>query len=98
MTKLKFNTKILNWAAWFTLLLTYVLPYQSTDGFATTFGYPFPFITMYNTSESTSLLKSSYLNVFPLAIDILIIYFVFNFAYRLLVKEKDLKHKKMNRL
>jgi len=41
---MKFNKKFFNWSAWLTLFITYVVPYQSTDGFATYFGYPFSFL------------------------------------------------------
>lgn len=57
---MNFNIKNFNRAAWITLLITYVLPYQWTDGFATKFGYPLPFLTVYKTSISNSLLKQTH--------------------------------------
>jgi hypothetical protein len=86
---MSFNKKFFNLAAWITLFITYVFPYQSTDGFATHFGYPFSFLTVYKTSIKTSLLKSENVDLLTLAIDILIIYFVINFANALLVKVKS---------
>jgi hypothetical protein len=85
---MNFNKKFFNWSAWITLLITYVLPYQSTDGFVTKLGYPFPFLTVYKTSAGRSLLMSQNLNVFILAINILIVYFVINFANAQLSKVK----------
>lgn len=85
------NKKFLNWAAWIILLLAYVLPYQSTDGFATRFGYPIPFLITYNTKISGSLLSSAQLKVLAFIIDILIVYFVINLADRQLKKVKSNK-------
>jgi hypothetical protein len=85
---MNFNKKFFNWSAWITLLITYVLPYQSTDGFVTKFGYPFPFLTVYKTSTGRSLLMSQNLNVFILAINILIVYFVISFVNAQLAKAK----------
>lgn len=88
---LKFKKSYLNWSAWITLILTYVLPYQSTDGFATKFGYPIPFLTTHDVPIDTTLLKSLDVNILSLAIDIMIVYFVINFAYGLVVKFKSNK-------
>lgn len=86
---MKFNKKLFNWSAWIILLITYVFPYQSTDGFATKFGYPFAFLTVYKTSPGRTLLTSQSLNVLILIINILIVYFVFNFANAQLLKKKS---------
>lgn len=86
---MKFNKKLFNWSAWVTIIISYVLPYQSTDGFATHFGYPFSFLTVYKASINTSLLRSESLNLPAFAINILIIYFIINFANSLLVKHKS---------
>ena len=85
---MKFNKKYLNWSAWITVLLAYVLPYRSTDGFATTFGYPFPFLTTHKTSINISLLMDESINPLYLALNILIIYLLINFTYGYLVKMK----------
>jgi hypothetical protein len=45
---MKFSWKFFNWSAWIILVFTYTLPYQSADGFTTKYGYPFPFLTIYN--------------------------------------------------
>lgn len=87
---MKVNKKLLNWSAWITLLIAYVLPYksQSTDGFATYFGYPISFLTVYKTSINTSLFMTERINLFTLAINILILYFLINFVNTQLVKIK----------
>lgn len=87
------NKKIFNWAAWITLIATYILPYQSTDGFATKFGYPFSFLTIYGTHINVSLLKSLSLNPLILIIDVVIVYLLIKLAYKLLEKTKFIKTK-----
>jgi hypothetical protein len=88
---MKFNKKCFNWSAWITLLITYVLPYQSSDGFATDFGYPFSFLTVHKTSINTSLFKTEHINLLPLTLNILIVYLVISFANEQLVKAKSNK-------
>ncbi len=86
------NKKFFNWSAWITLLITYVLPYQSTDRLSTDFGYPLPFLTVYKTSinsSAPSLLMLNNINPLTLTINILIVYFVINSANALLVKMKS---------
>ena len=85
------NKKFLNWSAWITLLMTYILPFQSTDGLATKFGYPFSFLTVYKTSVGTSLLTSQNINVLVLALNIMIIYFVIYFASAQFIKLNSYK-------
>jgi hypothetical protein len=86
---MKFNKKFFNWSAWITLIIAYVLPYQSTDGFATNFGYPFAFLTVHKTSITTSLLMTETLNILLLALNILIVYFVISFANVQFIKVKS---------
>lgn len=91
---MKFNKRFFNWSVWVTLLLTYILPYQSTDGFATKYGYPFSFFTVYNTKMiKISLLSSNSINALLLAIDILIVYFVIYAANELLNKRRSDRNK-----
>jgi hypothetical protein len=86
---MKFDRRLFNWSAWVTLALTYVLPYQSTDGFATQYGYPFPFLTSYsNDTLRASLLASNGINVISLALDILIIYFTLFFVNKLFIGKR----------
>jgi hypothetical protein len=88
---MNFSKRILNWAAWVTLIATYLLPYQSTDGFATKFGYPFSFLTVYDAPINTSLSASLSLNPLTLAIDVMIFYFIIKHAYKLFEKIKPNK-------
>jgi hypothetical protein len=80
--------KILNWSVWIVIISTYILPYQTTDGFATTFGYPLTYLTVYKTDIHVSLLMSNLLNPFTFFIDVLIVYFLINFVYSKLKKSK----------
>lgn len=73
---MKFNRRYFKIAAWITLILTYIMPYQSTEGVSTGFGYPFPFLTIYDKPASKILLTSAHTNLGTLFIDILIIYFI----------------------
>lgn len=88
------NKKFLNWSAWLTLMITYVLPYhsQSTDGLSTYFGYPFSFLTVHSRSINTSLLMTETINLLSLTLDILILYSVINFANAQLVKARSKKN------
>ena len=86
---MKFNKKFLNCSAWITIGTAYILPYQSTDGFATHFGYPFAFLTIYKTSINISLLMTNLIYLLPLVLNILIIYFVISFANVQLVKVRS---------
>lgn len=89
---MKINTKFLNWSAWITLIIAYVFPYQSADGIATYFGYPFSIFTFYKTSLNRSL------NLPAFILNVLIIYFAINIANMLLIKHKSNKDKKNNSL
>jgi hypothetical protein len=87
---MKFNWKLFNWSAWITLALTYVLPCQSTDGFAASYGYPFPFLTSYNNGTlKASLFISNNINLILLVQNILIIYLILFFVNKLLIRQKN---------
>jgi hypothetical protein len=91
---MKFNKSFFNWSLWITLLSTYVLPYQSTDGFVAKYGYPFPFFTIHNTNRiGLTLLMSNTIDVVLLAIDIFIVYLVIYFIYAILIKRKSVHDK-----
>jgi len=79
----KFNKKLFNWSAWITVIIAYVFPYQSKDGIATNFGYPFSFLIVYKVPINRSL------NLPAFAFNILIIYSLITFATVLLVKHKS---------
>lgn len=89
---MNFNRKILNWSVIISLLIAYVTPGRSSDGFAFSYGYPFGFFTMYNTkiSEGDTILDSNLFNVGGLILNVLIIYCIFymlnKFVYKILKK------------
>ncbi|MCT4544517.1 MAG: hypothetical protein N4A63_13300 [Vallitalea sp.] len=95
---MKFSKKILNYAAWITLLLTYLLPYQSTDGFATGFGYPISFLTVYDTKINRSLINTININILSFIADIGAIYIVIYLAYKISVKVKSTKMINKNKI
>ncbi len=71
---MKFNWKYFNFAAWITIILTFVLPYRENDGFATSFGYPIPFFTVYNKPIGSSIIMSTGTNIGGFLVNVLIIY------------------------
>ncbi len=74
--KMNINRKILNWSLIITLLIAYIIPGKSSDGFAFDYGYPFGFFTMYNSkiSYGDTIFNSTLLNVGGLLLNILVIY------------------------
>lgn len=82
--------KILNWSVWIVIISTYILPYQTTDGFATRFGYPLTYLTVYKTDIHISLLMSNLLNPLTFVIDVLIVYLITNFLYNKFKKSKKI--------
>lgn len=93
---MKFNKKLFNWSAWITILITYVLPYQSqsSDGHSTYFGYPLSFLTILNRPINISLFMTENLDLLAFAIDVFVVYFVLNFANVHLGKVKSNKDMK----
>ena len=79
---MKFNRKYFNVSAWITVIITFVLPYQSqsSDGFSTYFGYPLAFLTVYDNSVGKTLMTSTHTNILVFLIDIFIIYFIILFS------------------
>lgn len=85
---MKFYRKLFNWSAWLALVLTYVVPYQ-IDDLAMKCGFPIRFWKIYiSTAPNSSLLNSSSLNLLGLVINILIIYLVISFIYKLYFKQR----------
>jgi hypothetical protein len=64
------------------LLTAYILPFSYSDGFESDFGYPFPFIKVYNIQEpikeNETLLMRSNTNPLVFLIDVGLIYLSFN--------------------
>jgi len=91
---MKFNKKIFNWSAWITLLIAYVLPYQSqsADGHSTYLGYPLSFLTVNNSPIYKTLFMTEIIDIFTLILDILIVYFVLYFANVYFSKLKSKKN------
>ena len=91
----KFNKKIFNWSAWITLIIAYVLPYQSqsADGHSSYFGYPLSFLTINDSPIHKTLFGTESLDPLTLIIDILIVYLVLLFFNVYLSKVKLNKYK-----
>jgi hypothetical protein len=58
----KINWKILNFAFWIEVILSYVLPFKVVDNFQYNVGFPIPFISVYDTKISVNPLMSMYFN------------------------------------
>lgn len=72
----KLDKRLFNLAAWMTIILTYILPYKSRDGFATNFGWPFEFFTVYDKPINKTIIMSTLTNPLALLLDILVVYCV----------------------
>ena len=83
---MKVNFKLLNISAWLVIISTYILPSQNFGGFTTKFGYPFSFLTVYDTPLKHTLLSSCYINIFGLALDIMVFYFTITLLNNLYIK------------
>lgn len=90
--KERINFKILNQAAWISLLLTFITTYElSSSGFKT-WGYPVKYFTTYEfPQDSTTLLSSTSTNLLGLISNILVIYIIINTF--ILLKERLKKYK-----
>jgi hypothetical protein len=78
----KINWKILNWAFWIEIILSYVLPFRVVDDFQYKVGFPIPFITVYDRPIEVNPLMSMHLNPLGLVFNGFIIYFIILFAMR----------------
>ncbi|ELC8421254.1 hypothetical protein ACSXBY_11065 [Clostridium perfringens] len=90
--KERINFKILNQAAWLSLVLTFIIPYElSSSGFKT-WGYLVKYFTTYEfPQDSTTLLSSTSTNLLGLISNILVIYIIINIF--ILLKERLKKYK-----
>lgn len=79
----KLNLRRLNWSAWITLFLTYILPYRYTDGFETSFGYPIPFVSIYDIPIDRTPFMSMSVNALAIIFDVLIVYLVISIVMKL---------------
>ncbi|MDM0981167.1 hypothetical protein ACV3Q7_10480 [Clostridium perfringens] len=73
--KERINFKILNQAAWISLLLTFITPYELSPSDFKTWGYPVKYFTTYEfPQDSNTLLFSTSTNLLGLISNILVIY------------------------
>ncbi len=79
----KLNLKRLNFAAWLTLFVTYLMPYRFTDGFETSYGYPIPFVSIYNSPLRKTPFYSMSVNLLAVIIDVLILYLILSIVMRI---------------
>ncbi|MCH1962413.1 hypothetical protein MCG45_05940 [Clostridium perfringens] len=90
--KERINFKILNQAAWISLLLTFITPYELDSSGFKTWGYPIKYFTTYEfPQDSTTLLSSTSTSILGLISNILIIYIIINTF--ILLKERFIKNK-----
>lgn len=88
----KINFKILNQAAWISLLLTFITPYELDSSGFKNLGYPIKYFTTYEfPQDSTTLLSSTSTSILGLISNILIIYIIINTF--ILLKERFIKNK-----
>ncbi|WP_415321589.1 hypothetical protein [Clostridium perfringens] len=86
------NFKILNQAAWISLLLTFITPYELNSSGFKTWGYPVKYFTTYEfPQDSNTLLFSTSTNLLGLISNILVIYILINTF--ILLKERLKKYK-----
>ncbi|MDM0454486.1 hypothetical protein QTH16_07495 [Clostridium perfringens] len=90
--KERINFKILNQAAWISLLLTFITPYELDSSGFKNWGYPIKYFTTYEfPQDSTILLSSTSTSILGLISNILIIYIVINIF--ILLKKRFIKDK-----
>lgn len=90
--KERINFKILNQAAWLSLVLTFITPYELDSSGFKTWGYPVKYFTTYEfPQDSTTLLSSTSTSILRLISNILIIYIVINIF--ILLKKRFIKDK-----
>ena len=56
------------------ILMTYLLPYRSNDGFETQFGYPIPFISVYDVPIARTPFLSMSVSLLALLLDMAVVY------------------------
>ena len=85
----KINWKIVNFAFWLEIVLSYVLPFKIVDNFQYKAGFPIPFITVYNTELGVNPLMSMHLNPLGLLLNGLIIYLIISMCVKAYQKIKS---------
>lgn len=79
----KINWKIFNAALWFEIVLAYLLPFKTEDNFCYDVGYPFPFLSVYDTKLGVSPFASMSVNPVSLLGNVVIFYFIIVLALKL---------------
>ncbi len=88
---MNFNKRLFIWSVWLSLLLAYVFPYK-IDGSFIKCGFPFRFWKIrigLSTTTNSSLLNSTSIDLFILTLNILIIYLLISFTYKLYIKKMN---------
>lgn len=70
----KINWKIANLAFWIEVILSYFLPFETTDNFRYQVGFPVPYLAMYDNGFGINPFLSMHLNPLPLLFNVIIIY------------------------
>ncbi len=87
----KVDWKLLNLACWVEAALCFLLPLQVTGhGFTHQAGFPFPFLSLYNTQWGWNLLQSVHVNPLWLVADVVLLYVAGKYARKWLKKLKRL--------
>lgn len=88
--KERINLRVLNLAAWLTVLLTFITPFELNSSGFKTWGFPFKYFTTYEfPQESNTLLFSTSISISGLFFNVVIIYLVI--ITLLFLKEKFIK-------
>lgn len=76
----KINWKFFNIALWSELILAYLLPFKKINEFHSQIGFPFPFISVYDTALGVNPFSSMYLNPAIFLLDGMIVYLIISYA------------------
>ena len=79
----KIKWKILNFAFWIEMVLSYVLPFTIHNNSQYGVGFPAPFLIIYEGRMGINPFMSMHLNPLALLIDIIIIYFIIEVVMKL---------------
>lgn len=88
------NFKVLNLAAWITLVSAYVFPLSAGDGAIRYSGFPFAFLKVYDSIGGKNLLGSFHISAGALIMDVFAIYALILCALKISDKIKGIKDKR----
>lgn len=86
----RINWKILNYAFWIEIVLSYVLPFSVDGSSQYGVGFPIPYLTIYNGRIGVNPLMSMHLNPIALLIDGIIIYLIIGLGVKVYGKLKKM--------